>query len=362
MTLHSALANTAAQHGIHRWTVADAAGLAALVPLAADIGKVARQTDTGQFFVLRNDVGPVWADVTATGGPPSGAAGGGLGGTYPNPTVNGMTAGVLTDDAAHGVRGGGTQHAAASGGSAGFMSAADKTKLDGVATAAAALTASAPANVTKAAAAVGVATAAARADHKHDVTTAAPGAGGVVAGGSASEGAATSLARSDHTHAVSVAAPVSIGTANSAGAAATFPRSDHVHAHGSQPIGAGTNHAEATESLAGFLPASDKVKVNDIGAVQAFGNSGASITLNWTSYLGTMTLTGNAAITLGTAPRPGFYTLTVSTGAGGFTPTHTNVLRANGVEFSPSLSASNTSRVNYFFDGSAWSMEFSNFS
>lgn len=60
---------------------------------------------------------------------------------------------------------------AVAAGAAGFMTGADKTKLDGITAAAAALTASAPADVTVAAAAVGVATDAARADHKHDLST-----------------------------------------------------------------------------------------------------------------------------------------------------------------------------------------------
>lgn len=44
--------------------------------------------------------------------------------------ANDIQVGVLASDAQHGVRGGGTQHAAATGGANGFMSAADKTKLD----------------------------------------------------------------------------------------------------------------------------------------------------------------------------------------------------------------------------------------
>jgi hypothetical protein len=57
----------------------------------------------------------------------------------------------------------------------------------------------APANVTKAAAAAGTSDSPARADHKHDITTAAPTTG---IGGSNAEGSATSVARSDHNHAL----------------------------------------------------------------------------------------------------------------------------------------------------------------
>lgn len=69
-------------------------------------------------------------DPAGTSRPPNGAAGGALGGTYPNPTVDGMSAGVLANDTAHGTRGGGTQHPAATGAVAGFLSAADKNILD----------------------------------------------------------------------------------------------------------------------------------------------------------------------------------------------------------------------------------------
>lgn len=65
--------------------------------------------------------------------PPNGSASGGLGGTYPSPSVNGMTGGALTDDTAHGTRGGGALHAdVIAGGADGFMTGADKTKLDGI--------------------------------------------------------------------------------------------------------------------------------------------------------------------------------------------------------------------------------------
>jgi len=57
----------------------------------------------------------------------------------------------------------------------------------------------APANVTKAAAAIGTSTEPARADHKHDISTAAP-ATGIGAGNS--EGSATTVARSDHDHTI----------------------------------------------------------------------------------------------------------------------------------------------------------------
>lgn len=164
-------------------------------------------------------------------------------------------------DTQHGARSGGTLHAAAVAGvSDGFITAANQTKLNGIATGATntPLTATAPVNVTKAAAAVGVGTDAARNDHKHDVTTAAPGATGVST--ASAEGSAASLARSDHSHQantlpvnVTKAAPVTgtsgeparadhkhdittaapsvgIGGSNSEGAATSLARSDHGHA------------------------------------------------------------------------------------------------------------------------------------
>ena len=137
--------------------------------------------------------------------------------------ANDIQVGVLATDAQHGVRGGGTQHAVVTTLVNGFMSAADKTKLDGVASGAAALTAIAPVDVTKAAAVVGVGTTAARHDHKHDVAT---------------------------------AAAVTVAQANSEGTATSLARSDHVHSHGDQPLGDGLDHAAATANpggVAGFM-------------------------------------------------------------------------------------------------------------
>ena len=138
----------------------------------------------------------------------------------------------VIDDTKHGSRGGGSLHSAATTSVAGFMSGGDKTKLDGIATGATntPLTASAPANVTKSAAVVGVATDAARADHKHDITTAA--ASSLTATTTNTEGTATSLARSDHTHSISSAAPsaLTVGGSNVTGTSSDFSRADHIHA------------------------------------------------------------------------------------------------------------------------------------
>lgn len=86
----------------------------------------------------------------------------------------------------------------------------------------------APANVTKSAAATGVATEGARADHKHDVTT------------------ATAIELTDST--------------NAEGASASLARADHTHGHGVR--GGGTQHADATTGVAGFLSAADKTKLD----------------------------------------------------------------------------------------------------
>ena len=146
----------------------------------------------------------------------------------------GVQVGILASDSQHGLRGGGTQHAQVTGAVDGFMIAADKTKLDGVAAGATALalTGTAPVAVDAAAAAVGNATAAARGNHKHSV---------------------------------SVGVPVSVGVSNSQGSATTLALSDHGHDHGLQT--AGTLHAAAiSNSTSGFMTGADKAKLDAVAA------------------------------------------------------------------------------------------------
>lgn len=61
---------------------------------------------------------------------------------------------------------------------------------------------------------------------------------------------------------VAFAVPSTIGTANQEGVATTASRSDHIHAHGDQA--GGTLHAIATQSVAGFLSAADKTKLDSL--------------------------------------------------------------------------------------------------
>jgi hypothetical protein len=134
------------------------------------------------------------------------------------------------------------------------MSAADKTKLDGVASGAAALTANAPVNVTKSAAVVGVGTTAARDDHKHDVAT---------------------------------AAVVTIAQANTEGVATSLARSDHVHSHGDQPLGDGLDHAAATADpggVAGFMTPAMLASLNLHKTVAKFFSITSNSVTNKGSY------------------------------------------------------------------------------
>lgn len=54
-------------HIVHNWAVADAAALAALVPIAGDNGKVAWQQDNNTFYVLADYVAPTWVLLNTPG-------------------------------------------------------------------------------------------------------------------------------------------------------------------------------------------------------------------------------------------------------------------------------------------------------
>ena len=183
-------------------------------------------------------------------------------------SADAVQVGVLATDAQHGARGGGTQHAPASPSVAGFQSAADKTKLDGISSGAAALSSSAPANVGTAAA-VGAGTTAARSDHVHShgaqTDSALHAIATTAAAGFQSAADKTKLdGISSGAAALSSTTPAAVAFTGTVGVGTTAARSDHVHAHASQTDG--TLHAAATTTVAGFQSAADKTKLDGISS------------------------------------------------------------------------------------------------
>lgn len=209
----------------------------------------------------------------------------GLGGGTPQPVAasssagNGSTASPWNHVHAHGAQplGDGTGHALATVSVAGFMSAADKSKMDGLVGGSGALVAASQpdADVTSTAGNTGTATTAARSDHTH-------GHGNLVGGtlhAVATGAAAGFMAAADKTKldgltsgaALVTASQPSAGgvtsTTGNTGAATTAARSDHSHGHGDQ-LG-GTLHAVASSSTPGFLSAADKGRLDALYAQPA---------------------------------------------------------------------------------------------
>lgn len=136
----------------------------------------------------------------------------------------------------HGNQAGGSLHAAASGVSAGFMSSADKTKLD----------------------TFGTETGYVLRDGTRAMT-------GTLNLGTNAVSNVTTLNGITMTPSGN---PVAVGSANSAGVGTTYARLDHVHDHGNQAGGA--LHADATTSISGFMSAADKVKLDGMVASASF--------------------------------------------------------------------------------------------
>lgn len=166
---------------------------AAMLALTAEIGDVVVRTDLSKSFILKTAGASTLANWQELLTPTDAVL-----------SVDGRTGIVTLSDLyapiAH-VGATGAAHGVATQATAGFMSATDKAKLDGIAN------------------------------------------------------SATSLA-------LSTTAPASVGTANSVGTGSTAARSDHVHAHGAQTDG--TLHAVATQSAAGFLSVADKTKLDGV--------------------------------------------------------------------------------------------------
>ena len=100
----------------------------------------------------------------------------------------------------------------------------------------------------------------ARSDHSHDISTGVPST--QIPDQPNAEGTSSNLARADHTHNIPAQTPETVGTANAEGTANAFSRSDHVHSHGDQAGGA--LHAVATQSVNGFLSATDKIILDQL--------------------------------------------------------------------------------------------------
>jgi hypothetical protein len=132
--------------------------------------------------------------------------------------ANDIQVGVLASDAQHGSRGGGALHADATGAVAGFMSAADKTKLDGIASGA---------------------------QPNQTITAGA----GLVGGGSGAAITVDAAANADGSIVVN-ADDIQVGVL------ATDAQ------HGNR--GGGALHADATGATAGFMSAADKTKLDGI--------------------------------------------------------------------------------------------------
>lgn len=222
------------------------------------------------------------ADKSKLDGVEPGATATPLSGAAPPSVAAASSAGTGTSAArgdhthGHGDQAGGTLHATATPASPGFMSDADKGKLDGITPGATVtpLSGAAPPNVASASGA-GSDTSAARADHTHGHgdqaggtlhATATPATPGFMS--NADKGKLDGIAPGATATPLSSTPPPNVAAASGAGSNTSAARSDHTHGHGNQA--GGTLHATATNATAGFMSAADKTKLD---ALPPGGNS-----------------------------------------------------------------------------------------
>lgn len=156
----------------------------------------------------------------------------------------------------------------------------------------------------------GVSTHKARADHKHNIPTAAP-QGSLGADSTNTQGNATTFARSNHTHAISTGTPnqIQAGTATSAGTANSLAKSDHAHgiatAAPTNDLSSTTNNAEGASTSLARADHGHKIKVGDpITQLPAQANAaGSSENLAKADHQHNIPV--GAPSTIGTANAPG---------------------------------------------------------
>jgi hypothetical protein len=284
-------------HVVHRWSVADASARSALSLTTVDIGGIARQVDTGDFYILRGVSPAAWQALgsSVVAGDVVGPASAAVGRVATFSNVDGkhiQDSGTLLSSLA-------TTSALTAGDSTALASAQAYT--DALATAtSSALAAKADASVLTAhtsntsnphnatAAQVGaVAKAASSTDNavmRFDLATGGVAQNSPVTIDDSGNVALPALATVDGRDvsvdgakldgiapgatvapALSSTTPASVAAAGAVGVGSTTARADHAHAHGSQ-LGGGL-HAAAVDSVSdGFMTAAQSAKLTAVEA------------------------------------------------------------------------------------------------
>jgi hypothetical protein len=211
-----------------------------------------------------------------------------------------MQVGVISNTQ-HGNRGGGALHAAATGLVSGFLSSADKTRLDGMANGATntPLSSATPAAVGSAAAGSG--TSASKDDHVHAHGNQLGGSLHSAAVASTSDGFITGadqarldgMASGATNTPLSSATPTDLGSAGP-GSGTSASKDDHIHGHGN--LGGGSLHSDATSGTSGFMPGGDKTLFDlNNSSAQSLPTPGAVDVVHRTTRLTTSGVGADAA-------------------------------------------------------------------